>query len=54
MLTQIERLYSLGLRKIKTMEIALLAFGMFALIALARSIKELDRKEDEFTNRFEE
>jgi hypothetical protein len=36
------------------MEIALLAFGMIALIALARSIKELDRKEDEFTNRFEE
>lgn len=36
------------------MEIALLAFGMIALIALARSIKELDRKEDEFTNKFEE
>jgi hypothetical protein len=36
------------------MEIALLAFGMIALIALAGAIKELDRKEDEFTNRFEE
>jgi hypothetical protein len=36
------------------MEVVLLAFGIIALIALARTIKELDRKEDEFTNRFEE
>jgi hypothetical protein len=36
------------------MEIALLAFGMIALITLARAIKSLDRKEDELTNRYEE
>jgi hypothetical protein len=36
------------------MEVALLAFGMIALITLARAIKSFDRKEDELTNKFEE
>jgi hypothetical protein len=36
------------------MEIAILAFGMIALITLARAIKAFDRKEDELTKRFEE
>jgi hypothetical protein len=36
------------------MEAALLAFGMIAIITLARAIKSFDRKEDELTKRFEE
>jgi hypothetical protein len=36
------------------MEIALLAFAMIALIVLAKAIKALDKKDDEFTKRFEE